>query len=334
LRADDPQGLTLEQARADPRAASAGALAFDTRKDVRQAQAGVRMSRGDAGGTDGARAGASWSLGAYAGQRATWQMLSIPAQAQAAPGSGGGVVDLDRDYGGADLRGAWRGTLAGRPLAFAAGLERERSSERRRGYENFAGGTLGAVGALRRDQRDTATSRDLYAQLQWRFQPKWRATLGLRRSRIAFVDSRMVGTRPRDAKFSADGRTLWVSSETRASVTVFSMPDRRRLHTVDFDRDPGAPAAVQAVGIALGPRAFVALGRGNAVAEVDPRTFAVLRHFPAGNRVWGIGVSPDGRYLFAAAGLSGDVTVVDLARNAVKATIHTGGKPWGVVVLP
>lgn len=186
LRADDPQGLTLEQARADPRAASAGALAFDTRKDVRQAQAGVRMSRGDAGGTDGARAGASWSLGAYAGQRATWQMLSIPAQAQAAPGSGGGVVDLDRDYGGADLRGAWRGTLAGRPLAFAAGLEWERSSERRRGYENFAGGTLGAVGALRRDQRDTATSRDLYAQLQWRFQPKWRATLGLRRSRVAF----------------------------------------------------------------------------------------------------------------------------------------------------
>lgn len=148
------------------------------------------------------------------------------------------------------------------------------------------------------------------------------------------VDSQMVGTRPRDAKFSADGRRLWVSSETRASVTVFSMPDRRRLHTVDFDRDPQAPATVQAVGIALGPRAFVALGRGNAVAEVDPRTFAVLRHFPAGSRVWGIGLSPDGRYLLAAAGLSGDVTVVDLARNAVKATIHTGGKPWGVVVLP
>jgi PQQ-dependent catabolism-associated beta-propeller protein len=148
------------------------------------------------------------------------------------------------------------------------------------------------------------------------------------------VDSQMVGTRPRDAKFSSDGSTLWVSSETRASVTVFSMPDRRRLDTVDFDRDPNAPASVQAVGIALGRRAFVALGRGNAVAEVDPRSFAILRHFPAGNRVWGIGVSPDGRYLLAAAGLSGEVTVVDLARNRVQATIHTGGKPWGVVVLP
>ncbi|MGN6111815.1 MAG: TonB-dependent receptor family protein [Luteimonas sp.] len=191
LRADDPQGLTLDQVRADPRAASAGALAFDTRKDVRQAQAGVRVSRGAAGDIDGAATGtgASWSLGAYAGQRATWQMLSIPAQAQAAPGSGGGVVDLDRDYGGADLRGAWQGTLAGRPFALAAGLEWQRSSERRRGYENFAGDTLGVVGALRRDQRDSATSRDAYAEVQWRFLPRWRATLGVRRSRVAF-DSR------------------------------------------------------------------------------------------------------------------------------------------------
>ena len=148
------------------------------------------------------------------------------------------------------------------------------------------------------------------------------------------VASEMVGTRPRDAKFSADGSTLWVSSETRASVTVFAMPERKRLHTIDFDRDPAMPATVQAVGVVLGRRAFVALGRGNGVAEVDPRTFAVVRSFPAGNRVWGIGISPDGRYLLAAAGLSGDVTVVDLARNRVQATIHTGGKPWGVVVLP
>lgn len=148
------------------------------------------------------------------------------------------------------------------------------------------------------------------------------------------VDSEMVGTRPRDAKFSADGKTLWVSSETRASVTVFSMPARKRLHTIDFDSEPGMPATVQAVGIVLGRRAFVALGRGNGVAEIDPRTFKVLRRFPAGSRVWGIGTSPDGLYLLAAAGLSGDVTVVDLERNRVHATIHTGGKPWGVVVLP
>jgi PQQ-dependent catabolism-associated beta-propeller protein len=149
------------------------------------------------------------------------------------------------------------------------------------------------------------------------------------------VDSQMVGTRPRDATFSADGSRLWVSSETRASVTVFAMPSRKRISTIDFDADDKAPDSVQAVGIALGPkRAFVALGRGNAVAEVDPQTFAIRRYLPVGSRNWGIGESPDGKWLFAANGLSGDVTVIDLASNQPVATVKTGGKPWGVVVAP
>jgi PQQ-dependent catabolism-associated beta-propeller protein len=149
------------------------------------------------------------------------------------------------------------------------------------------------------------------------------------------VDSILVGTRPRDAQFNADGSQLWVSSETRASVTVFAMPSRRVLHTIDFDADEHAPDTVQAVGIVLRPqRAFIALGRGNAVAEVDPATFAIRRYFPVGDRNWGIGLSPDGKRLFAANGLSGDVTVIDLVANRPVATVRTAGKPWGVVVTP
>jgi YVTN family beta-propeller protein len=149
------------------------------------------------------------------------------------------------------------------------------------------------------------------------------------------VDSMMVGTRPRDAVFSADGRQLWVSSETRATVTVFSMPGRALLHTIDFDTDDRAPDTVQAVGMVLSPtRAFVALGRGNAVAEVDPATFAIRRYFPVGNRSWGIGLAPDGKRLYAANGLSGSVTVIDLVGNRPLATVTVAGKPWGVVVTP
>jgi PQQ-dependent catabolism-associated beta-propeller protein len=149
------------------------------------------------------------------------------------------------------------------------------------------------------------------------------------------VDSVLVGTRPRDAQFSADGSRLWVSSETRATVAVFAMPSRRLLHTIDFDADDRAPDSVQAVGIVLGARrAFVALGRGDAVAEVDPQTFAILRYVPVGSRNWGIGMAPDGKWLFAANGLSGDVTVIDLVSNQAVATVKTGGKPWGVVGAP
>src|SRR5690606_10395835 len=97
IRAQDPQGLTADQVRANPRASSAGALSFDTRKSVRQRQAGLRIEQPlhDKGRLE---------AGLHAGSRDTWQMLSVPVFAQAAPGSGGGVIDLAREYGGLDAR--------------------------------------------------------------------------------------------------------------------------------------------------------------------------------------------------------------------------------------
>ncbi|HSR64753.1 MAG TPA: TonB-dependent receptor, partial [Xanthomonadaceae bacterium] len=179
LSAQDPQGLTLAQALATPRAASAGALAFDTRKRVRQRQLGLRVEHplGD---------GDAVTASAWAGRRATFQMLSVPAAAQAAPGSGGGVVDLDRDYGGIDAR--WRHRLLGgvRPLDLTVGAQWQRSSEHRLGHENFVGARLGVTGALRRDEQDTVEDRDAYAEARWRFARRWNATLGVRRSVVAF----------------------------------------------------------------------------------------------------------------------------------------------------
>src|SRR5690606_601118 len=179
LAAQDPQGLTMAQVREDPRAASAGALAFDTRKTVRQRQAGARLEQDF--GAPGVLA-----VGLHAGQRKTWQMLSVPAAAQAAPGSGGGVIDLDRDYAGLDARWTFDGMLGGRPYALTVGTELQRSSEHRLGFENFVGSDLGVVGRLRRDQRDSTTMRDLFAEARWRFAPRWQATLGVRHSEIGF----------------------------------------------------------------------------------------------------------------------------------------------------
>lgn len=179
LAAEDPQGLTQAQALATPRAASAGALAFDTRKRVRQQQVGLHVEQ--ALETRGVL-----SLDAWSGKRDTFQMLSVPVAAQAAPGSGGGVVDLDRNYAGADLRWQVDATLLGRPFGITVGAQAQRSTEHRRGYENFSGAQLGVVGALRRDERDSSANRDLYAELRWSFLPRWSATFGARRSRVDF----------------------------------------------------------------------------------------------------------------------------------------------------
>lgn len=154
---------------------------------------------------------------------------------------------------------------------------------------------------------------------------------------MKLVDSVMVGTRPRDAAFSRDGRWLWVTSELRGTANVFDMATRKRVRVIDFDRDPGAPDSMQAVGIALAPddsRAFIAMGRGNHVAEVEPASGRILRYYPVGSRTWGVALSRDGRRVYAAAGLSGDVTVLDVEAKRPLKTIRTGGRPWGVVVGP
>ncbi len=148
------------------------------------------------------------------------------------------------------------------------------------------------------------------------------------------VDSILVGTRPRDAQFTRDGRQLWVSSETRATVAILDVASRKILRTIDFDEDPNAPDTVQAVGIALAPsgdKAYVALGRGNAVAEIDAHSYAVLRYLPAGSRNWSVALTADQSRLYAANGLSADLTVIEL-RSKQSRTIKLGGKPWGVVV--
>lgn len=210
LQADDPQGLTREQAAEDPRAASIGALAFNTRKRVRQQQVGLRIEQ---------PLGAHHvlTLRTWAGTRDTFQMLSIPAAAQAAPGSGGGVIDLARRYSGVDLR--WRGDamLAGRPASLTVGFESQRSTEHRHGYENFIGDELGVVGALRRDQRDTVSNRDRYAEARWEFAPRWSATIGARHSQVEFQS--------RDAYIAAgnpdDSGTLLFTQATPVAGVLF-----------------------------------------------------------------------------------------------------------------
>jgi iron complex outermembrane receptor protein len=194
LAAQDPRGLTMAQVLADPHLAGDGAVAFDSRKTVRQQQAGVRVQQatGDTG---------VLSLGLHAGQRKTWQMLAIPAAAQEEAGSGGGVIDLDRGYSGLDARWAFDWMLAGRPFALTVGSEWQRSSEHRLGFENFDGDTLGVVGRLRRDQRDSTEALDWFAEARWRFAPRWQATAGVRRSDVSFgsVDRYFAPDNPDDS---------------------------------------------------------------------------------------------------------------------------------------
>ena len=74
--------------------------------------------------------------------------------------------------------------------------------------------------------------------------------------------------------------------------------------------------------------------RRHGLACCTPHTFAVLNTIKVGARPWGIAISPDGKFLFAANGPSDDVSVVDLDAEKELARVKAGGSPWGIVVVP
>lgn len=177
-RAEDPQGLTREQVDADPRQASAAALAFGTRKTARQWQLGALYERDVAGG--------ALRLLGYGGERRVEQVLGIPVLVQRNPLSAGGWIELESPLAGLDARWSWRTRVAARPLELVLGLGLETQRQSRRGYENFAGDALGVRGALRQDQDDRVRTLDPYVQANWDVAEDWTLSAGLRHSRVAF----------------------------------------------------------------------------------------------------------------------------------------------------
>ena len=179
-RAQDPLGLTAAQMAADPDQTAPQAEQFNTRKNARQTQLGGRWRhRFDVPGPL-----AETALTVYAGRRAVAQWQAIPVGAQTPPGSGGGVVDFERRYGGADARAVWRIGDA----RLATGLNVERLRDDRQGYENFIGTgaaqQLGVTGALRRDEANEAVTREAYAQLELPLSETLSASAGARAGRV------------------------------------------------------------------------------------------------------------------------------------------------------
>ncbi len=206
----DPLGLTAAQVAQNRRQPGTNALAFDTRKSVSQNQIGL---------VHDFKIGPRDSLQArvYAGDRQVTQHLAIPLAAQAAATASGGVVDLDRGFGGAGVRWSHAGALAGTPLDVHVGLDFERMAERRRGFIN----NLGTTGALKRDEDDTVRSTDVYAQAEWHPWERLLVMAGVRHSRVRFEsrDYFVAAGNPDDS-----GSTRYVRTSPVAGATFEVSP--------------------------------------------------------------------------------------------------------------
>ncbi|HCQ8336990.1 TPA: TonB-dependent receptor [Klebsiella pneumoniae] len=181
IKANDAGGLTADEWRDNPRQSPRGDQ-YNTRKNTRQTQAGLRYERQLSAQDD-------LSVMMYAGERETTQFQSIPRAPQLKPSHAGGVIDLTRHYQGIDTRLTHRGELLV-PVTLTAGLDYENMSERRKGYENFVmvngAPQYGEQGALRRNERNLMWNVDPYLQTQWQVTDKLSLDAGVRYSSVWF----------------------------------------------------------------------------------------------------------------------------------------------------
>ncbi|CAM6366040.1 TonB-dependent receptor PqqU [Klebsiella quasipneumoniae] len=181
IKANDAGGLTADEWRDNPRQSPRGDQ-YNTRKNTRQTQAGLRYERQLSAQDD-------LSVMMYAGERETTQFQSIPRAPQLKPSHAGGVIDLTRHYQGIDTRLTHRGELLV-PVTLTVGLDYENMSERRKGYENFVmvngAPQYGEQGALRRNERNLMWNVDPYLQTQWQLTDKLSLDAGVRYSSVWF----------------------------------------------------------------------------------------------------------------------------------------------------
>ncbi len=215
----DPAGLSRAQLTADRRQAGTNAIAQNAGKSVSQNQLGLVAEHA-------INADNRFTARVYYGQRELDSRLTVPLGAQQANTSAGGIIKLDRDYAGVGLQYSNRTRLAQGVLTSTVGIDYDRAKDARLGYINNAG----VQGALKRDEDNTFSSFDYFAQLAWAINPDWTLTGGVRRSTVKFeVDDRFIqaGTpvNPNDSgsvDYSATNPVLGITRHLSESVNLYA----------------------------------------------------------------------------------------------------------------
>ena len=179
----DPLGLTAAALDADRQQAVAQAELFDTRKSIRHQQLGANYQRRLANDDE-------ITVMVYGGERDVQQFLGFPGddslndQQQLIPGNGG-VIELDRRFGGSELGWQRDTELFSLPVTLAAGLSWDYQGEGRKGFVNIPRQNPGK-GAIKRDEFNRVESREAYLISTWQLAPRWSLTAGARYSKVKF----------------------------------------------------------------------------------------------------------------------------------------------------
>lgn len=243
----DPLGLSKAQANANPRQVDASAITFNTRKSIRHDQEGLIYEQ---------RVNDKNTLRVmgYIGHRVVTQFQAFQGGSNTAIDTfSGGVVNFDRNFGGLGLRWTHSTRMADGPLTVVAGVDYDRSKERRKGFTN----RNGTAGVLKRDEDDKVISMNLYVQGEWRFSPRWLLSAGLRDSRVNFKsdDHFVIGVNPNDSgtvDYSNTSPVLGVLFQLSPAVNVYANAGRG-FETPTFNELFYKPDGTSGLNFALRP---------------------------------------------------------------------------------
>ena len=150
------------------------------------------------------------------------------------------------------------------------------------------------------------------------------------------TDNVLVGSRPRFAEFTADGKQLWVTSEVAGTVSVIDAETRKIIKIIEFDIPGVQPDLIQPVGVRVlkdgiegvrGAWARPITWRSSTPRRSRSRTICL-----SASGSGSLPSRPDEKLLFATNGNSNDISVIDVPSLKVVKSIPVGTAPWGVAV--
>jgi YVTN family beta-propeller protein len=153
----------------------------------------------------------------------------------------------------------------------------------------------------------------------------------------ALVRTFASGQDPEAFDLSPDGKTLYVSNEETAEMTVLELPSGTIRGRAHIGNEPE--------GVTVRPdgkMVLVTSEQDNEVTVVDAQSLAVVAHMPTGPRPRAIAFSKDGRTAFVTNEAAGTLTVLDATayRPLCEIKIHLnspmplGPRPMGAILSP
>ena len=163
---NDPGGINIAQAQADPRSARDRNLSFDGGEALEQTRLGFvyTLPVGE---------GSELQVRNYYVSRDFNNRL---------PFFGGGAVDLQRFFAGGGISYTQQGSLGGRPNRVVVGLDYDDQDDHRRRFNN----DMGVLGALSLDQDEHVTSTGLFIQDELSISDNVHLSFGVRFDQVEF----------------------------------------------------------------------------------------------------------------------------------------------------